>query len=677
MSNINLALIFISIITALLLALFQYVYKSKLEKRLKVVLSILRFISIFCVFLLLINPKIESTQTFDEQPNLVIAIDNSESISYLKQNENVVSILDKLKNNSELNSRFNIDYFSFGKNIQSLDSLSFSEKQSQISSVFKNLNEVYKNKTAPIVFISDGNQTFGEDYSYVALKNNQSIYPVILGDTTTYEDLSIKQVNVNRYAFLKNKFPIEIIANYSGSKSVNTELKITSGGISLFRKTINFSKDKTSQIINTNLLASKVGIATYKVELTPLNNEKNKVNNIKNFAVEVIDQKSNIALISAISHPDIGAIKKAIETNEQHQVQILKPDEFLESDKNFQLVILYQPDDSFSEVFETVKKLKFNQFIITGLATDYEFLNETQNKFKQTITNQTEEYQPLFNEGFNNFIVSGLDFESFPPLNSEFGAVSFDNQYQSLLFKTVSGINTGEPLLSILESNNEKLALLNGEGIWRWRAQSFLNQKSFFEFDNFLGKLVQYLSSNQQRQRLTLDYKSFYNGNDNIVISAQYFNKNFEFDNSANLIIRLNNIITNQKSEFPLLFNGTNYEVDLSGVPSGNYDFKVTNNSEKISATGRFQILEYNIEQQFLNADVNKLQSIANSSDASSYFTNQTIELINNLLEDKRYLPIQKSIKNIVPLISWYYLLILIAISLSAEWFIRKYNGLI
>ena len=46
-------------------------------------------------------------------------------------------------------------------------------------------------------------------------------------------------------------------------------------------------------------------------------------------------------------------------------------------------------------------------------------------------------------------------------------------------------------------------------------------------------------------------------------------------------------------------------------------------------------------------------------------------------LKDERYLPIQKSSKNIVPLIDWKYLLFLIVLTLAIEWFLRKYNGLI
>ncbi|WP_282042572.1 VWA domain-containing protein [Winogradskyella flava] len=664
-------------IAALLLALFQYIYKSKVKSNIKYVLLALRAISIFGILLLLINPKFESNTYYDEKPTLVVAVDNSQSVSYLEQNENVNEILETLESNPELKERFEIKAYSFGKSVSDLDSLNYNERQSNISQALKQFGEVYANQTAPIVVVTDGNQTYGSDYSYISKSVKQPIYPIILGDSTIYADLSIKQLNVNRYVYLKNKFPIEIVVNYNGNELINTELKIYSGNSVVFREALQFDASKTSEIISTALTANSVGVKTYRVELNPLNNEKNTVNNSKNFGVEVIDQKTNIALVYDRLHPDLGALKKAIESNEQRSVSILKPQDYLNQINDFQLVIVYNPNINFNSVLSEIYTQKLNSFIITGTTTNWNLLNSSQSYFKQTITNQTEDFQPLLNRNYNTFIIDNLSFENYPPLQSEFGKLEFLVPHDDILTKSVNGIDTGEFMLSTFEVNNTKHALLNGEGIWRWRAQSFLDMESFNDFDNFMGKLVQYLSSNKKRNRINIDYKSFYNGNDDVIISAQYFNKNFEFDDAASLTIVIKNKENDNIREVPLLLSNGSYTVDLSGIDSGSYDFTIKHNSESISASGSFRVLEYNVEQQFLNADIDKLQSIANNSSGRAFFVTDFNNLIDNLLNDNRYATIQKSTKNIVPLIDWKYLLGLIALSLFSEWFIRKYNGLI
>ena len=125
------------------------------------------------------------------------------------------------------------------------------------------------------------------------------------------------------------------------------------------------------------------------------------------------------------------------------------------------------------------------------------------------------------------------------------------------------------------------------------------------------------------------------------------------------------------------MLNNGNYTVDLSGIEAGDYNFTIKHNSETVATSGSFKILEYNVEQQFLNADVDKLKSLANNSKGEAYFSTESSKLIENLMADNRYATIQKSTKNIVPLIDWKYLLGLIVLSLFVEWFIRKYNGLI
>lgn len=677
MSKLTLLYITIAAITALLLALFQYLYKSKLKSNLKYVLAALRTISIFGIFLLLINPKFESFTYFNEKPTLVVAIDNSESVSYLKQDEKSKEVVNTLMNDSELKERFNIQTYKFGKSVSSLDSLNFSERQTNIASVLKQFEEIYANLTAPIVLLSDGNQTYGADYSYIAKGIKQPIYPVILGDSTIHSDLSIKQLNVNRYVYLKNKFPVEIIANYSGNKAIETELKIWSGNTVVFKKTLEFNALKSSEIISTALTANSVGVKTYRVELVPLTTEKNKVNNIKNFGVEVIDQKTNIALVYDRLHPDLGALKKAIESNEQRSVSILKPQELTDKIIDFQLVILCQPNYNFKHLLNAIKEQKVNTFIISGTTTEWNLLQKTQGYFKQVVTSQTESFQPSLNKNYGTFIVENLDFNSFPPLQSEFGSLQITVSYETLLYKRVNGITTEDILLATFETEGTKHAILNGEDIWRWRSQSYLNTNSFNAFDEFINKLVQYLSSNKKRRRINVDYKSFYNGNDDVIISAQYFNKNFEFDNSASLSIVLKNKDDNSVREVPLLLNNGNYTVDLSGINAGLYEFTIKHNSESISVSGSFQVLEYNVEQQFLNADIEKLKAMATESNGAAYFTSEIDKLIGTLISDNRYRTIQKSTKNIVSLIDWKYLLGLIALSLFVEWFIRKYNGLI
>ncbi len=664
-------------ILALLLALFQYVYKRKGRSRLNILFAFLRFTTIFSVLLLLINPKLEQLNLYVEKPNLIVAIDNSGSIAHLDQQENAGKVLKSISENEALNDKFNVETYSFGETFRASDTLTFSERQTNIDESFNKLNQIYKHSTAPTILITDGNQTYGNDYGFAASTYKQPIYPIILGDTITYSDLKIQQLNVNRYAYLKNSFPVEVILVYNGNTAVNSRLVITKGNTTVYSEPVSFTKNNNSKTINFTLPANTVGVSAYKATVVPINSEKNSINNNQNFAIEVIDQKTKVAIISDFLHPDLGALKKSIESNEQRSVSLLNSNIDINQINDFQLVILYQPNSKFKSVLEYLQQENKNRFVIVGAKTDLTFLNTSIKEYTHDIVNQTESYQAVLNPNYAPFIIDDINFESFPPLVSNYDPVIFSVPFESLLSKSVNSVAINEPLLATFETNGRREAVLFGENIWQWRAQSFINSKSFNGFDDFVGKLVQYLASNKRRTRLNIEYESFYNSGQNVIVKAQFFDKNYVFDTRESLNITVKDNVTGEEKTLPLILKNNNYEVDLNNLLPSEYSFTIRATNENISRSGTFRILEYNVERQFLNANVTKLQQIATNSGGQSYFIDNTEYIISDLLNDNRFSPVQKSNKNTIPLIDYKYLLFLISLSLALEWFLRKYNGLI
>ena len=659
------------------LAVFMYGYKSKQTGSLRWVFGILRFITLFSILLLIINPKFKSETYTIEKPKLPVLVDNSASIAELGQTENVSQLLQKLKENDAINEKFDVSYYSFGNDFRESDSLSFDEKNTNISKALASANELFKNQTAPTILITDGNQTLGSDYEFSSATYKNPIYPIILGDSAKYTDLKIEQLNTNRYAFLKNQFPVEVIVTYSGTSSVNSEFIVSQGAATVYRTNVSFSENETSKTLNFTLPANSVGLQKYTAQILPLTDEKNKSNNSKQFAVEVIDQATNVLVVSKIVHPDLGALKKSITANDRRTATFKKPAEAVSVLNDYQLVILYQPDRSFASVFAEIEKLNKNTWVISGLQTDWYFLNGAQDNFNKEASNQSDDVQAELNSNYGTFAVENIGFDDFPPLHTEFGALTISVPNEVMLAQTVGGIANGNPLLATMEINGKRDAIWDGEGFWRWRADSFLQTESFQSFDDFIGNLVQYLASNKRRSRLEVASETFYYNNNPVKISAQYFDKNYVFDSRASLNITVKNTETKKTTTFPMLLRNNYFEVDLNSLPAGEYDYTVSVADEAISSSGSFTILDFNVEQQFLNADVEKLRRLAENTNGKSYFTTAYDELVEALLEDANFQNIQRSEQKVIPLIDWEYLLALIALALAAEWFIRKYNGLI
>jgi hypothetical protein len=669
-------LILLSAIVALALVLFQYYYKSKRKGKLGLILSFLRFLAIFGSLLLLINPKFIKNQYTLEKTNLVLLSDNSSSITPVDK-ARAISNVSSLKNDAvTLSNSFNIIHYSFGEDLTDSDSLDLTENSTNISKALASLNEIFTGTNTAVVLFSDGNQTIGEDYEFYGQRQKFPVYPIVLGDTTKYDDLIISQVNANKYAFLKNRFPLEVFVSYNGKAEVSSDLQVFVEGKLVYQEKVSLSHSSNTKIISTQIEASSVGMKNIRVVIAPLPNEKNKVNNEKLLALEVVDEKTNVAIISTVQHPDLGALTKAIESNEQRVVSVYKPNTDLNNLQEVDLYVLYQPDVTFEKIYKQIQARQSNSFTILGTYADSHFVNNIQNNF---IIETGYPIQELFaspNIAFSRFDISDFNLEGFPPLLSDAGPVTILGKGEPLLRMRIKGMDMNQPLLTIVEVDTEKHAILVGENIWKWRIQSYRNDQTFKNFDAFLGKLILYLSTSKSKNRFVLDYNSIYNNSSETKIQATYFDETFVFDSNASINIKLTDKPTNTSKEVPMLLKDGYYEADLSNLPPGEYNFTATVSQENLSKSGSFSILDFDAEKQFSSSNYGKLNRLANNTNAKLYFPDQMDSLIKTLETDPRYVPTQKSKQIIVPLIDFKFLLGLIITALSLEWFIRKYNGL-
>jgi len=668
-------LILLAFIIALGLSWFQYFYQSKSRLKVNKLLFLLRFLALFGVLLLLINPKISKTNHEIVKTPLVIAMDNSRSIQELKQEDIALAIKEKVQSNNELQEKFDIQVFGFDSESSLSDEFDFNGNQTRIDKLAKNTASIYRNRTFPTVLLSDGNQTLGADYLY-AFANGNSVYPVVLGDTIVHLDLKINQLNANRYAFHQNKFPVEVFLGYEGEKNIEADFVIRQGDGVLFREKVIFDKNKKSYTINALLDASKVGVQTYQAVISSSENEKNTYNNTKNFAVEIIDQRTEVVLISEINHPDLGALKRAIESNEQNNVSIVTPQK-VTSLADLDVVILYQPTPSFQAVFTEIKNSNKNYFLITGKHTDFNFISHQQDVFEYRPSMQKEDYLGHYQSGFSSFAQEDIGFDDFSPLENLYGNLEIKQNISTLLEAKIRNINTEKPLLFFSENDSQRTATLLGEGVWKWRLHHYSKNEDFEDFDIFINKITQYLATDNKRKSLVVNHENFYNSGESIEILAQYFNKNYEFEENARLSITVKNNTTNQTKSYDLLKNHNYYKVNLDGLEPGKYSFIVKELSTNTAYNGSFEVIDFDIEKQYTNADYQKLELLAQNTNGKVFFENQTDNLIEELLNNENFKSVQKEQTKKLPLIDFWILLGLIITLLGLEWFIRKYNGLL
>lgn len=671
-------MITLALLIALGFSFFQNLYKNTKSSG-NYALFGLRSFSIFLILLLLVNPKITHTERFQVKEKLVILSDASESIKILRKDSVLQNFQNKILSSEKLNDKFEIIHYNFGRDLLTSDSTSyFSEEHTNIQQSLKQAEELMNNNKGVLVLLSDGNQNTGRDFRYHKSSGTTEILPIIVGDTSTSEDIAIQRINVNRYAFLNNKFPVEVFLNYSGSNERNTKLQILNSGKVVFQKDLEFSEKNRSIIVNAELEANSIGLKNYIARLSKLPDEKNVRNNTENFFVEIVDESSKIMILSPGPHPDLGALKAAIESNSQRKVEIKYTRDFINAEaSDIQLFILHNVNRNFQKTLKSISGVEAGKLFITGPETDWQFLNELQLGFSKNSIDQPQDVFAVKNDNFAIYQPKDLAYEDLPPLQIAFGKTEVDaNRYAVQLYQKIQGVETDSPLLAVSRVR-PKMGLLMGENIWRWRAASFRKDQNFEQFNGFIGDLVQNLSAVKSNERLIVEHQQSFLENELVEISAAYYDENYSFDSGANLDISILDSLGNTVLNSSLVVRNLKYVAEIGNLTPGNYTYKLRAENTNLLKNGAFNVLDYNAEEQQQTANLAAMKFLSANNSSTLFYEDQFKTFEDYLLKNDSHRPVLKSEQKTVPLIDWYYLLFLVVFALALEWFYRKYKGLI
>lgn len=669
----NLNLVFLLVLSALasgLLSYYQYFFKKELDRGLMVP-AFFRFLGIFCLLLLLINPRYHARKTVIEKPGLNVAWDASKSISLSGADIQVKELIDQIQNNTELNDQFDIQYFGFGESLRLGDSLSFSSGQTDIERALKQLNQLTSSETSPILLISDGIQTVGRNYTYAG--SDQSVFPIILGDTIKKNDLEITQVNANAYVTLGNISEVEAFVTFSGQGSITSQLLLEKGGEIIDRKRLSFSEENSSTRVKFEIPAEEPGQHLYRIRLTPFPDELETLNNQKSFEIEVVNSQMQIAVIYAFPHPDLGMIKQSLEREKKKSVELIHVSEWKLQENDYSVHVLFQPDPRFKELFSYLNDKGKNYFLIAGASSDWKFLNGVQGAFRKRIMMLSEEAFPIFAQEFQSFYQEDIGFEDFPSLKVNLGEVDFRISQEPLIWQSINGIQSGQPLLTVYQEEGARRVVLFGENLWKWRTFVFQRDESFDSFDRFFDALIQYLYLTERKQSLELFYDKTNFDDQRIKILARKYDSNLNLDLTSPLELRLEG----EERTYPMYVNNGYYEVQLGDLNPGGYRFSIVDPTTEAMRSGNFEVVSYSAEQMSLTSDVSSLTYLADKTKGQVFYPSEMDELIAHLAKQPEFKPVEKVEKKRISLIDQKWLLALIVLSLSIEWFIRKYRGLV
>jgi hypothetical protein len=224
--------------------------------------------------------------------------------------------------------------------------------------------------------------------------------------------------------------------------------------------------------------------------------------------------------------------------------------------------------------------------------------------------------------------------------------------------------------------NNRKISVLIGEGLWRWRLNEFSDTGNTVAFDELFSKLVQYLSTLEDKRKFrSFPLQNEFSDSEPVVIESQVYNDLFElvYGNTIKLDVRNESgAVTN----YSYVISPGSARYRIGGLKEGVYRFTASTvvNDKTETVNGQFLVRAQNLEAQNLTADFGLLRSVAQQSGGKFYPAAQINQLTTDLQQVKAasLIHTEETFNQLINL-KWVFFLLLTLI--SVEWFMRKYLG--
>lgn len=652
----------------------------------RITLVFIRLLSVTLVASLLLSPLFLHVLHSIERPLLIFAQDNSSSIvqgadsNYLRTQ--YPASVKKMK--EAFKEKYDVELWQFSREVQRGVAYSFDGTMSNMSALIEQLNEAYyRRNVGAVIIATDGCYNVGENPEYVPLKLNCDLFTIALGDTVRRVDAGIKNVFHNQLAYLGNNFPVEVDLSATLCDGEILSLSVVNEGKVMVKKNIEVKGDKFSSTQVIELTADKVGLQGYSVLLSPALHEKSLQNNQINFVVEVMDSKRKILMVYDAPHPDLAALRGAIERNKNYEITLVDINHYQRlKDSLYDLVILHQLPSIKHPIEKLISQYAQQQtplWIVLGANSSLSLLNKYESGMLISSEGGHDEVTALINKDFSLFVIPdevSLRYSNWSPLSVPYGDYNTATGAEVLFYQQVGNIATSRPLLVFNQDDNRRGALLAGEGMWRWPINEYRETGATVGFDKLISQVVQYLSIRDDKRKFRITQTGSFADYESVEFTGELYNDAYELVNSPEVTL----VVTDeQQQKYPRIMekNNKGYSLNIGSLPHGRYTYhaSVKFGQHTYNVQGVFFVEQTNAEHNSSIANHTLLYRLAKQYGGDVIYPDNLDQFTAKLLSREDIVPLIREHKRMVPWNDlWPVLLIIIGL-FSAEWSIRKYAG--
>lgn len=579
--------------------------------------SSLRFLVFFLASALLLAPPFLSSRSEEEKPVLLWLQDNSSSV----KNALGKDTADYLKKTESLWKSWAKDYtllpMSFGEDLRRDSAYRFTDSRTNMGNALQDALERYKDlNIGAIVLSGDGVFNEGNNPLYMPLGQAVPIYTVGLGDSVHPIDWRVARVQANKVVSMGSDFEVLVDVQADKMKGRSAQLVLSHKGKVLDQRSVTVSQDPFWSTYRFEVKATEKGFQRYTVELPVADGELHVDNNKLDFLVEVIDERTKVLVWSPFPHPDIAALEACLSGMPQYEWELHIGPSRPATLAQASLLVAYQLPASNLQGLPAGLPVWY----ILGRQTPMAQWNESQGLFKvqNNAPNMNNEVTPILEPNFNYFSLPHSIREvmaKLPPLQVPYGSYKMVADGQTLFRQQVGNVAMESPLWAMAHTDRP-VALLCGEGLWRWRMYEFKNSKKHEVVDELVRQTLSFLNVRKDtRPFMVFMDKYILSDNEPIVMRGEFRNESGELDNVPDVYFEVKDS-TGRSDRYGMEKSGNGYRADLGPHAPGTYAFVATlsNNGKTYTANGTFVVESVPLENLRGHSDFDLLYQLAQKS---------------------------------------------------------------
>jgi uncharacterized membrane protein len=715
------AAIFLTISAAIII-FFYYRTDKPLSRLFRWVLIALRVFAILLILFCLLEPSIIAREETTKKANLLILLDDSQSMSLTdaKTKSPRIEIVKEAISKpflKSLSDRFDTHLYQFSSEPTSVDEISL-KGQGTLTDISKAISkpaDEWKGQPiAGIVLVSDGESNSGEDSVKTAQKTGIPIYTIGVGQKEISRDIQISRVEVNPIAYVDHILPIKVSVNSNGYDGRDVRITLSQVGTSGLRDsaTLKLNSAIGEQIVDLQVKPQQEGTFRFNVSVQSMPDELTQQNNVYPFFVKVMKTKLKVIYIEGKPRWESTFINRALQrdpnieltylvASKQGGYYPLSPKGF-PSTKNelntYDVMILGDispsllKNDQLSMIRDFVEN---NSGSLVFLGGRYSFGNggfgesslkdmlpieigqggarQVKSPFNPLLTQQgmTHPATRLSDDQAENVAI----WRDFPPLSRFYAGTGIKSGATVL---AEHQLEKGKPFIAFQRYGKGMVFMIAGDDLWQWAFGTYPFGGDDSYYKKFWSGTIRWLASvHTQAERVSVETdKQTYSRDENVRIRVYVYNENYDPVNDAQIKAQVRTPAgTSRDMVFTFEENGR-YSAEFKPNIDGNYKVEAeAYRAGRLIGEGSSEFLVQTASLEFQNVQINEqlLRNVADISGGAYHHIDNIADLISSINESKEVIVSTKE-KSI-----WDngFVLVIALAFLTTEWILRKRKGLV